>query len=66
MNTMRTASLTRLLNGRAGQVTAEYSLTMWFVAFVGGVTLLAFFFGFEEAILGYYEDIVNTICLPIP
>jgi len=33
---------------------------------VGTVTLFAFFFGFEEAVIDYYEDIVNIVCLPIP
>ena len=51
---------------QGGQATAEYGILMWFVAFAGTVTLFVFFFGFEEAIIDYYEDIVNLVCLPIP
>jgi len=65
-NANRRSRLRRLLSDEAGQVTAEYSILMWFVAFVGTVTLFAFFFGFEEAVIDYYEDIVNIVCLPIP
>jgi len=56
----------RLVRAEAGQVTAEYGLLVWFFVFLGAVTLFTFFFGFEQAIIGYYEDIVNVVCLPIP
>jgi len=55
-----------LLRDRAGQVIAEYGVLMWFVTLIGVATLATFFFAFEEGVIGYYEDIVNVICLPIP
>lgn len=58
--------LQMLAREERGQATAEYSILMWFVAFIGTVTLVTFFFAFEEAIIGYYEGIVNIVCLPIP
>ena len=54
------------LRGQAGQAAVEYSLLIWFFVFVGTITLFTFFFGFEEAIIGYYEDIVNIVSLPVP
>ena len=67
---MTTCGLTNrlrdLLREQGGQATAEYGILMWFVAFVGTATLFVFFFGFEEAIIDYYEDIVNLVCLPVP
>ena len=59
-------SLKRLWWSARGQTTAEYGLLVWFFVFVGAVTLFTFFFGFEEATIGYYEDIVNIVCLPVP
>jgi len=59
-------TLCDLRHDQKGQATAEYSILMWFVAFVGVVTLVTFIFGFEEAIIAHYEDIVNIVCLPIP
>jgi len=55
-----------LLGGRSGQMLAEYGLLMWFFTLVGVASLVTFFFAFEEGVVGYYEDIVNMICLPIP
>ncbi len=55
-----------LLRERAGQVVAEYSVLMWFFTLIGVATLVTFFFAFEEGVIGYYEDIVNVICLPFP
>ena len=55
-----------LLEREEGQVTAEYSVLLWFFTLIGVATLITFFFGFEEAIIGYYEDIVNVVCLPVP
>ena len=55
-----------LLNGRSGQMVAEYSLLVWFFTLVGVATLVTFFFAFEEGTIAYYEDIVNVICLPLP
>ena len=64
---MKAAQLWHKLAGdERGQATAEYGIMMWFVAFAGAATLVVFFFAFEEAIIGYYEDIVNIVCLPIP
>ena len=62
----RRKTLRDLIHRQRGQATAEYSILMWFVTFVGVVTLVTFIFGFEEAIIAYYEDIVNIVCLPIP
>ena len=45
---------------------AEYSLLMWLFTLAGVATLVTFFFAFEEGVIGYYEDIVNIVCLPIP
>jgi len=56
----------RLWPEQAGQVLAEYSLLMWLVVLIGVASLVTFFFAFEEGVIGYYEDIVNIICLPIP
>jgi hypothetical protein len=53
-------------DGRGGQVMAEYSLLMWLFTLAGVATLVTFFFAFEEGVIGYYEDIVNIVCLPIP
>ena len=55
-----------LLKQQAGQVIAEYTVLMWFFTLIGVATLVTFFFAFEEGVIGYYEDIVNVICLPIP
>ncbi len=49
-----------------GQTAAEYGLLIWFSVFVGTVTLVTFIFAFEQAIIGYYEDIVNVVVLPLP
>lgn len=62
----RRLSFAALLRGRKGQTLAEYSLLMWFFTLVGVVTMVTFIFAFEESAVGYYQDIVNTICLPIP
>lgn len=59
-------SITGLMRDQNGQVAAEYSILAWFLTLVGVVALVTFFFAFEEAIIGYYEDIVNVVCLPIP
>jgi len=56
----------RLLRGRSGQVLAEYGLLFWFLTMVGVASLVTFFFAFEEAVVGYYADIVSVVCLPIP
>ncbi len=61
-----TRRIVRLLSGRGGQVLTEYSVLLWFFTLLGVVTLVTFFFAFEEAVIGYYEDIVNVVCLPIP
>ncbi len=58
--------LRRLAGDERGQATAEYGIMMWFMAFAGALTLVFFFFAFEEAIIGYYENIVNIVCLPVP
>ncbi len=50
----------------SGQTAAEYGILMWFAVFIGTVTLLTFLFAFEQALIGYYEDIVNIIALPLP
>ncbi len=52
--------------GRGGQVLAEYSILLWFVALIGAATLITFVFAFEEGVLAYYEDVVNVVCLPVP
>jgi len=49
-----------------GQTIAEYGLLVWFSVFVGTVTLVTFLFAFEQAIIGFYEDIVNVVALPLP
>ena len=55
-----------LIRDENGQTLAEYSIVMWFATLIGAACLVVFFFGFEEGIIAYYEDIVNMICLPIP
>jgi Flp pilus assembly pilin Flp len=55
-----------LLQDRRGQVLAEYTVLLWFITVVGVATLVTFFFAFEEGVIGYYDDIVSIICLPIP
>ena len=55
-----------ILGGRRGQALAEYSLLMWLFTLLGVATLVTFIFAFEEGVIGYYEDIVNVICLPVP
>ena len=54
------------LTGRRGQALAEYGLLMWLFTLLGAATLVTFIFAFEEGMIGYYEDIVNVICLPVP
>ncbi len=49
-----------------GQTAAEYGLLIWFSVFLGTITLVTFIFAFEQAIIGYYEDIVNVVALPLP
>ena len=56
----------RLFKDRRGQIIAEYSLLLWFFTFLGVAGLVTFFFAFEEGVIGYYEDIVNIVCLPFP
>ena len=56
----------RLLRGRSGQVLAEYGVLLWFFTLVGVASLVMFFFAFEEGVIGYYADVVDVICLPIP
>jgi len=62
----RVRSILELLRGRSGQMLAEYGVLLWFVTLVGVASLVTFFFAFEEGVVGYYEDVVNVICLPIP
>jgi len=62
----RVRSILELLRGRSGQVLAEYGVLLWFVTLVGVASLVTFFFAFEEGVVGYYGDVVNVICLPIP
>jgi len=59
-------ALKELARDERGQVMAEYSILMWFFTLIGVAALTTFFFAFEEGVIGYYEDIVNVICLPIP
>ena len=58
--------LRQRLTGRRGQALAEYGLLMWLFTLLGAATLVTFIFAFEEGMIGYYEDIVNVICLPVP
>jgi Flp pilus assembly pilin Flp len=58
--------LIEALRDQAGQMIAEYGVLMWLVTLIGVATLATFFFAFEEGVIGYYEDIVNIVCLPIP
>jgi len=53
-------------SARSGQTLAEYSVLVWFFTFFGVATLATFIFALEESLVGQYQDIVNTICLPIP
>ena len=55
-----------LVRGESGQVMAEYGVVLWFFTLIGVATLVTFFFAFEEGVIGYYEDLVNVVCLPIP
>ena len=56
----------RFLRGNSGQMVAEYTVLVCFFTLIGVTALVTFFFAFEEGVIGYYEDIVNVICLPIP
>jgi Flp pilus assembly pilin Flp len=56
----------RFLRGNRGQMVAEYSVLLGLFTVGGVAVLVTFFFAFEEGVIGYYEDIVNVICLPIP
>ena len=58
--------LRAFLAGESGQTIAEYGILVWFSVFVGTVTLVTFIFALEGAIIGYYEDIVNVVALPLP
>lgn len=49
-----------------GQMLAEYSILMWFFTLIGVATLGTFIFAVEESVIGWYADIVNVICLPLP
>ncbi len=58
--------LRAFLTNQKGQTIAEYGILIWFSVFIGTVTLVTFIFAFEQAIIGYYEDIVNVVALPLP
>ena len=55
-----------LKRDEAGQMAVEYSLLHWFFIFIGSASLAWFLMAMEEAIVDYYQDIVSTVCLPIP
>ena len=55
-----------IVSDEKGQMLAEYSILMWFFTLVGVATLATFIFAVEESIIGWYADIVNIICLPLP
>ena len=59
-------SLSRLLADQRGQATAEYGLLTWFLVLIGTTTLAYFFFAMGEVLIGYYDDIVCVVCLPVP
>jgi len=56
----------RFFSDSGGQAVAEYGILVWFMTLIGAVSLVMFIFAFEASVVGYYEDIVNVICLPVP
>jgi len=58
--------LAAFTSDQGGQTIAEYGLLVWFSVFMGTITLVTFLFAFEQGIIGFYEDIVNIVALPLP